>query len=73
MRVCFSVGSEDMFKSAMSTMNIDVKKMPLGQLSNAQVRLRILLDPHTCCALTLRPDISGGKHRPKHLVDTWTL
>ncbi|CAM9928667.1 unnamed protein product, partial [Hapterophycus canaliculatus] len=30
--------SEDMFKSAMSTMNIDVKKMPLGQLSNAQVQ-----------------------------------
>ncbi|CAM9109221.1 unnamed protein product [Ectocarpus sp. 6 AP-2014] len=30
--------SEDMFKSAMSKMNIDVKKMPLGQLSSAQVQ-----------------------------------
>lgn len=31
-------GSEDMFKTAMSKMNVDVKRMPLGQLSNAQVR-----------------------------------
>lgn len=30
--------SSDMFKSAMQTMNVDVKKMPLGQLSVAQVR-----------------------------------
>lgn len=29
--------SEDMFKSACTDMNIDVKKMPLGQLSKAQV------------------------------------
>lgn len=29
--------SEDMFKSAMTKMSIDVKKMPLGQLSEAQV------------------------------------
>ena len=29
--------SEDMFKTAMSKMNVDVKRMPLGQLSNAQV------------------------------------
>lgn len=28
--------SEDMFKSAMSNMNVDVRKMPLGQLSKAQ-------------------------------------
>ena len=27
-----------MFKTAMSKMNVDVKRMPLGQLSNAQVR-----------------------------------
>lgn len=30
--------SEDMFKSAMSTLNVDVKKMPLGQLSKSQVQ-----------------------------------
>ncbi|CAM9602980.1 unnamed protein product, partial [Laminaria digitata] len=30
------VFSSDMFKSAMQTMNVDVKKMPLGQLSAAQ-------------------------------------
>lgn len=27
-----------MFKSAMTTLNVDVKKMPLGQLSKAQVQ-----------------------------------
>lgn len=27
-----------MFKSAMTSMNVDVKKMPLGQLSKAQVQ-----------------------------------
>lgn len=40
--VCSCSRSEDMFKSAMSTMNIDVKKMPLGQLSNAQVCFGVL-------------------------------
>ena len=30
-------GSEDMFKSACTAMNVDIKKMPLGQLSKAQV------------------------------------
>ncbi|CAM9601764.1 unnamed protein product [Ascophyllum nodosum] len=30
--------SEDMFKSACTAMNVDMKKMPLGQLSKAQVQ-----------------------------------
>lgn len=30
--------SEDMFKSAMADMELDVKKMPLGALSQAQVQ-----------------------------------
>lgn len=30
--------SEDMFKSAMADMDLDVKKMPLGALSKAQVQ-----------------------------------
>lgn len=36
--VLSSYTSEDMFKSAMSTLNVDIKKMPLGQLSKAQVQ-----------------------------------
>lgn len=37
-----------MFKTAMSKMNVDVKRMPLGQLSNAQVSVRFREGGYTC-------------------------
>ena len=63
--------SKDMFNEAMSMFDIDVNKMPLGQLSSSQVQkgYAVLLELQTAVTANNRPQIEAltGRYGTEYL------